>query len=145
MTICPECHRLSRDDDFCSYCGAAVFGYTDYSSKTASCLDIDRHSHDKITYDVSERGTRIKEREPVNIDLSSVDSFSDFKKLINSTQAEFTNRSGYPTGANSTGNIREIMKNLNSPDPRKRQPAAGAAIVVAWIVIMLICFITSIL
>ena len=26
MTRCPNCNKLSKDDDFCSHCGAAVYG-----------------------------------------------------------------------------------------------------------------------
>ena len=60
MKICPECHKISKDDDFCSNCGAAVFSADDYS-EDASCRDLSGHDHSKITYDRSERGTKLRE------------------------------------------------------------------------------------
>lgn len=48
---------MSKDDDFCSHCGSAVWG-EDYVSQDASirCDTLDNHSHDKVTYSKSERG-----------------------------------------------------------------------------------------
>ncbi len=62
MKICPECHKLSKDDDFCSYCGAAVFTAEDYTdSASIDCNRYDRgHEHRKVTYDISEKGTTLK-------------------------------------------------------------------------------------
>ncbi len=62
MKICPECHKISKDDDFCSHCGAAVFGFDNYS-ESARCNDYRDHDHSKITYDRTERGTKIHDRE----------------------------------------------------------------------------------
>lgn len=50
MKICPECHKLSKFDDFCSHCGSAVYGSDDFSQGTISCDDIKGHSHEKTTY-----------------------------------------------------------------------------------------------
>lgn len=48
---------MSRDDDFCSHCGSAVWG-DDYVSQDAAinCDTMKDHSHDKVTYSKSERG-----------------------------------------------------------------------------------------
>ncbi len=61
MKMCPECHKLSRDDDFCSHCGAAVYGddnYTDIAD--ISCGKI--HSHEKVSYNEQ----RYKDRPVIN-------------------------------------------------------------------------------
>lgn len=56
MKICPECHKLSRDDDFCSHCGAAVYPDNSYSGSDISCgnyreFDGGReHTHEKESY-----------------------------------------------------------------------------------------------
>lgn len=57
MTYCKNCHKMSRDDDFCSHCGSAVWD-EDYVSNDAAirCDSLDGHTHDKVTYDISERG-----------------------------------------------------------------------------------------
>ncbi len=75
MKICPECHRISKDDDFCSYCGAAVFGADNYS-ESARCQDYSDHDHSKITYDRSERGTKIHESAPAQ--QKTADAFFQF-------------------------------------------------------------------
>lgn len=48
---------MSKDDDFCSHCGSAVWG-EDYVSQDVSirCDTMEGHSHDKVTYSKSERG-----------------------------------------------------------------------------------------
>ena len=51
MKFCNECKRLSKDDDFCSHCGAAVFGSNNYSASSVSCAGSKGHDHDKLTYD----------------------------------------------------------------------------------------------
>lgn len=54
MKLCPECHRLSRDDDFCSHCGAAVYGNDNYSdSAMISCDSISGHDHRQETFSQS--------------------------------------------------------------------------------------------
>ncbi|MGN1090859.1 MAG: hypothetical protein ACI4Q6_10700 [Huintestinicola sp.] len=58
MKLCPECHRLSKDDDFCSHCGSAVYGNDNISTGTLSCDDIDGHSHEKTTYSQPQNYTR---------------------------------------------------------------------------------------
>ena len=57
MTYCKNCHKMSRDDDFCSHCGSAVWG-EDYVSNDAAinCDSLSGHTHDKVTYDRTERG-----------------------------------------------------------------------------------------
>lgn len=51
MKYCNNCHRLSKDDDFCSHCGCAVYGNDDNYSENISCESIDKnHSHEKVTY-----------------------------------------------------------------------------------------------
>lgn len=57
MTYCKNCHKMSKDDDFCSHCGSAVWG-EDYVSQDAAinCDTMKDHSHDKVTYSKSERG-----------------------------------------------------------------------------------------
>ncbi|MDE7293454.1 MAG: hypothetical protein K2N72_03415 [Oscillospiraceae bacterium] len=55
MRMCPECHRLSRDDDFCSHCGAAVYPDNTYTGSNISCdnyreFDGGRHTHEKESY-----------------------------------------------------------------------------------------------
>lgn len=50
MKMCPECHKLSRDDDFCSHCGAAVYGHEDFSQGTLSCDEVKGHSHEKTSF-----------------------------------------------------------------------------------------------
>lgn len=51
MKYCNNCHRLSKDDDFCSHCGAAVYGDDEDHSANISCEDFeDGHSHEKVTY-----------------------------------------------------------------------------------------------
>lgn len=52
MKICPECHKISTDDDFCSRCGAAVFSEDDYTaSENIKCEDYKGHSHEKTSYE----------------------------------------------------------------------------------------------
>lgn len=63
MKICPECHRLSRDDDFCSRCGAAVYGDDDYSDPVSISCESDRtHSHKQETF----TDNRYKDRPVIN-------------------------------------------------------------------------------
>lgn len=57
MTYCKNCHKMSKDDDFCSHCGAAVWGDDCISNDAPiQCDLLDGHTHDKVTYDKSERG-----------------------------------------------------------------------------------------
>ena len=57
MTYCKNCHKLSKDDDFCSHCGAAVWGENEVSNDAPiSCDTMKDHTHDKVTYSTSERG-----------------------------------------------------------------------------------------
>lgn len=58
MKLCPECHKLSKDDDFCSHCGSAVYGSDNISTGTLSCDEIEGHSHEKTTYSQSRNYTR---------------------------------------------------------------------------------------
>ena len=48
MKLCPECHRLSKDDDFCSHCGSAV--YDDNTDYSIDCSQIKGHTHEKQTF-----------------------------------------------------------------------------------------------
>ena len=48
MKMCPNCHRLSKDDDFCSHCGSAV--YEDNADYSIDCSDIPGHTHEKQTF-----------------------------------------------------------------------------------------------
>lgn len=48
MKLCPNCHRLSKDDDFCSYCGSAV--YDDNTDYSIDCSQIKGHTHEKQTF-----------------------------------------------------------------------------------------------
>lgn len=50
MRMCPNCKRLSRDDDFCSRCGAAVYPENSDYSEDISCTGYAGHSHEKTTY-----------------------------------------------------------------------------------------------
>lgn len=55
MRVCPECHKLSRDDDFCSHCGAAVYPDNNFTGGDIDCgsyreFDGGSHSHEKQTY-----------------------------------------------------------------------------------------------
>ncbi len=51
MKLCPECHKLSKDDDFCSRCGAAVYNTENYSGDNLiDCSRQPDHSHEKTTY-----------------------------------------------------------------------------------------------
>lgn len=57
MTYCKNCHKMSRDDDFCSHCGSAVWSEDDVSADAAvRCDSLKEHTHDKVTYDRTERG-----------------------------------------------------------------------------------------
>lgn len=47
---------MSKDDDFCSHCGSAVWGENDISTNAAINCDSDGHTHDKVTYNRTERG-----------------------------------------------------------------------------------------
>lgn len=47
---------MSKDDDFCSHCGSAVWGENDISTGAAINCNSDGHTHDKVTYDRTERG-----------------------------------------------------------------------------------------
>lgn len=58
MKICPECHRLSKDDDFCSHCGSAVYGNDNISTGSISCDDLKGHSHEKTSYSQPQNYTR---------------------------------------------------------------------------------------
>ena len=54
MKLCPNCHKLSKDDDFCSHCGSAVYGNDDYSENSKiSCSNYSDHSHEKQTFSQS--------------------------------------------------------------------------------------------
>lgn len=48
MKMCPNCHRLSKDDDFCSHCGSAV--YEDNADYSIDCSQIPGHNHEKQTF-----------------------------------------------------------------------------------------------
>ncbi|MGN0637518.1 MAG: hypothetical protein ACI4J0_04025 [Huintestinicola sp.] len=48
MKLCPNCHRLSKDDDFCSNCGSAV--YDDNTDYSVNCSQIKGHTHEKQTF-----------------------------------------------------------------------------------------------
>lgn len=48
MKMCPSCHRLSKDDDFCSHCGSAV--YEDNTDYSIDCSQIPGHTHEKQTF-----------------------------------------------------------------------------------------------
>ncbi|MDD7280028.1 MAG: hypothetical protein SOT68_09510 [Oscillospiraceae bacterium] len=48
MKMCPNCHRLSKDDDFCSHCGSAV--YEDNTDYSIDCSQIPGHTHEKQTF-----------------------------------------------------------------------------------------------
>lgn len=50
MKYCNECHRLSRDDDFCSHCGAAVYGNDNASGGNISCDTISGHVHEQQSF-----------------------------------------------------------------------------------------------
>lgn len=67
MKICPICHKLSKDDDFCSHCGSAVYAEEDHSSsEQIKCTNF--HTHEKREsfqrYDSAraERKTREKKK-----------------------------------------------------------------------------------
>lgn len=48
MKLCPNCHRLSKDDDFCSHCGSAV--YDDNTEYSVDCSQIPGHTHEKQSF-----------------------------------------------------------------------------------------------
>ncbi|MCI7767287.1 MAG: hypothetical protein MSJ26_04805 [Oscillospiraceae bacterium] len=48
MKYCSNCHRFSKDDDFCSNCGSAV--YDDNSENSIDCSQIPGHTHEKQTF-----------------------------------------------------------------------------------------------
>jgi len=48
MKMCPNCHRLSKDDDFCSHCGSAV--YEDNADYSVDCSQIPGHTHEKQSF-----------------------------------------------------------------------------------------------
>lgn len=50
--MCPNCHRLSKDDDFCSHCGSAV--YEDNTDFSIDCSDIPGHTHEKQSFTQSD-------------------------------------------------------------------------------------------
>ena len=51
MKLCPNCHRISKDDDFCSHCGSAVYGDNNYSGNDLiDCDNYKGHSHEKQTF-----------------------------------------------------------------------------------------------
>ncbi|MGN1105747.1 MAG: hypothetical protein ACI4RH_03785 [Huintestinicola sp.] len=56
MKLCPNCHRLSKDDDFCSFCGNAV--YDDNSESSIDCSQIPGHTHEKQTFTENTTYTR---------------------------------------------------------------------------------------
>ena len=48
---------MSKDDDFCSHCGSAVWGEDFVSNDAAiNCDSLENHTHDKVTYNRTERG-----------------------------------------------------------------------------------------
>ena len=50
MTRCPNCKKLSKDDDFCSHCGAAVYADDgDFSGPDCSAYE-QGHTHEKQSY-----------------------------------------------------------------------------------------------
>lgn len=51
MKLCPNCHRLSKDDDFCSFCGSAV--YEDNTDYSVDCSQIPGHTHEKQSFSES--------------------------------------------------------------------------------------------
>lgn len=51
MKICPNCHKLSKDDDFCSHCGSAVYGDDNYTgNESINCDNYKDHDHKKQTF-----------------------------------------------------------------------------------------------
>ena len=48
MKLCPNCHRISKDDDFCSRCGSAV--YDDNTSYSVDCSQFSGHTHEKQSF-----------------------------------------------------------------------------------------------
>ena len=61
MKICPECHKISKDDDFCSHCGSAVYGHDDHSSSAEiDCDNYKGHTHEKQSYDTYTRPQTVK-------------------------------------------------------------------------------------
>lgn len=64
MKLCKECHKLSRDDDFCSHCGAAVFGLDDVTDLSVNCDRIHGHDHRKQSYTDGSRSPLLGRKEP---------------------------------------------------------------------------------
>lgn len=60
--MCPNCHRLSKDDDFCSHCGSAV--YEDNTDFSIDCSDIPGHTHEKQSFTQSDQSASQYYREP---------------------------------------------------------------------------------
>lgn len=128
MKICPECHKLSTDDDFCSNCGAAVFGADDVTdSRAIDCDRIDRgHDHGKVTYDVSERGTRIRpavQNIPTAQDIQKAQDMRDLRNMINGPGAH---------NFNSPGRNAPI-----TPQDRRRVTAVLVVVVIVTLIIVM--------
>ena len=83
MKLCPNCHRLSNDDDFCSFCGSAV--YEDNTDYSIDCSQIKGHTHEKQTFSENtaypelNRGTSHK---PKNMHKGSFDIIIFFVVLV---------------------------------------------------------------
>ncbi|MBQ3918037.1 MAG: zinc ribbon domain-containing protein [Oscillospiraceae bacterium] len=106
MKICPECHKISKDDDFCSHCGAAVFGFDNYS-ESARCNDYSGHDHSKITFDRTERGTKIRDREKLD----------EMANTVRSMFLEGTTPPTYPTQMTQQKTDDHMYKYPNLYDP----------------------------
>lgn len=136
MKICPECHKISKDDDFCSHCGAAVFGFDNYS-ESARCNDYSGHDHSKITFDRTERGTKIRDREKLD----------EMANTVRSMFLEGTTPPTYPTqmpnGQMQNYNLfdqrNQYMNNMrNNTNKAQQKAAAYAAAIVIFIVVVII-------
>ncbi|MBO6309146.1 MAG: hypothetical protein J6N70_10010 [Oribacterium sp.] len=80
MRFCSECKKLSKDDDFCSHCGSALFGTEDFTARGSECTDTRGHSHDKITYD-SRLGSRVDHHgSEIPVRLKTQDGQNGLKK-----------------------------------------------------------------
>lgn len=147
MTICPECHKLSRDDDFCSHCGAAVFGFENYSPKSADCAGYGKHDHDKITFDRSEHGTRIKEQQLTSQGRSAQSAtYQQLADMFIPKQQPFPTQSS--TSHNDTyqqiADLFSPTSQVRRPD-RKQSAKATAIFLVVFIGFMIMMFILSML
>ena len=62
MKYCSNCHRFSKDDDFCTHCGSAV--YDDNSENSIDCSQIPGHTHEKQTFSGSAENQKRTYQEP---------------------------------------------------------------------------------